>query len=265
MKPSIYRVAVEAPTFNMALYGDPGSGKTTLASTAQDVPEMQNVLFANIEGGLLSVAHRGDLQALDIHRTDEVEELLFMLAQGSLKDVRTVVLDSVTELQTLNLEEITAAALLKARGKGDKRERDEIWQDDYGKSTVQLKRLIRGFKDLPANFIVTALAKYVYRKSDSSSGPVEGAEPQIVLPSLTQKLCVSMMGYMDMVWFTYYDADDQKFKALTRNQGAWRAKTRGPKFSEAIGPLMLSPNLPDIYRIFVESERSSPAPVVVTT
>lgn len=253
----IYRVTPKRPRFNVLLYGDPGSGKTTLAATSQESEHMKNVLFLNIEGGLLSVSYRGDVRAVDIESTDEVEEAFWKIRDKKppFETIQTVVIDSGTELQTKNLEEIVTDAMSKNRTSRSGKERapDDIWQEDYGRSTARLKRIFRQFKDLPVNVIITALAKYVYPKVADAAKLVE-TDPLVVMPSFTQKLGESVMGYVDFVWYTYYDQEDKKFKVLTRPQGPYRAKTRGPNFQKAIGTVITSPNMAELYDLFVTSE-----------
>ena len=95
---------------NILIYGDPGSGKTHLAGTAQDVPDMADVHVFNIDGGIMTLANRGDIHATDIRSADELEQELFKLANHDEKyaKTKTVVIDNITELQTLVLESITS-------------------------------------------------------------------------------------------------------------------------------------------------------------
>jgi hypothetical protein len=52
---------------NVLIYGDPGSGKTHLAGTCQDVPNMADVHVFNIDGGIMTLASRGDIHATIFH------------------------------------------------------------------------------------------------------------------------------------------------------------------------------------------------------
>ena len=61
---------------NILIYGDPGAGKTYLAGTAQDVPSMANVHVFNIDGGIMTLASRGDIHATNIHSVDDLEQEL---------------------------------------------------------------------------------------------------------------------------------------------------------------------------------------------
>lgn len=227
---------------NMLIYGYQGVGKTMFAAGAQDHPKMRDVLFLNIEGGLMTVAKRNDIMAIDVTSTEQIEQIFWMLKAGEkpLDKVRTVVIDSVTELQTLNLEQIS-----QRRKSGT----DLITREDYMKSTTTLKRLLRMYRDLPINVIYNALPK---EQRETDDGP-----PSSVIPSLTASLAQSVMGYMDLVWYmwqteqTIGEGDAQKRvkvrKMLTQDQGIYRGKTRGPQFAESLGLVVENPSLPEIY------------------
>jgi len=256
--PKSYVVTPDKPYFNGLLFGDPGSGKTSLAVSAQDHPKMADVLVINHEGGLLSVAHRGDIRAVDVHTTEELEDILIRLKQRDkeYKGIRTVIIDSATELQTVNLEEIVQREAKKKSG----RNKNDIYRADYGESTVQLKRVFRGFRDIRRHVIFTALAKYVYPKMPEGADTTN-VDPLAVIPSLTAKLASSLMGYVDFVWFCYYDKDEDKYRVLTQPEDAFFAKTRGPHFAKALGKLrtvkidnLKGTGMPKIYSIW---ERSS--------
>lgn len=244
------------------VYGDPGAGKTTFAAGAQDHPDMRDVLFANKEGGLLSVVHRGDIHEVPILTTDDLAALSWELANGAWKSVNTLVVDNATEVQTVNLEEIVADAIKSGRNMVKNRQRtlDDVWQEDYGRSTVQLKRLFRFLRDLPLNVIFTAHAKRMYPKMVEGAD-LSRAQPIAVMPSLTQKLMESVMGYVDFVWCLEEDTtqpEEGKKKQVDRflvttSRGIYRCKTRGPLFLEAIGDVVENPYLPDLYDTFVRT------------
>src|SRR5690606_9427943 len=104
------KLTVQDVSRNMkiCIYGPQGAGKTTFAATAQDHPDMKDVLFLDCEGGLMSVVSRGDIHYERIHNTGQLEEIFWKVANGDpeYRQFRTFVIDSVTELQAVNIEEV---------------------------------------------------------------------------------------------------------------------------------------------------------------
>lgn len=248
----------ERPFLNALIYGMPGVGKTTLAAQAQSHPDLSPVLVADLEGGLLSVASRGDIDAVAIRTTDEMDELFWALRNQTIRNAegdlyRTVIIDSGTNLANRALEEWVARNSERAikKGRGDKdRTLDDVQIEDYGKMGLQVRRLMTWYRDLPLNVIVTALARFEYPKDADA----KSADPISVGPDFTAKLASNVAGMMDHVWYMYSDHDGRHM--LTQEMGVYRAKTRGANFSEAIGYVVDSPNLVDLYEILVKTETS---------
>jgi hypothetical protein len=245
------------------IYGDPGSGKTWLAGTAQDHPGLRNVHFFNVDGGMYTLAERGDISATDVRSLDHLEAELFRITSGDekYKGVRTFVIDNITELQTLNLEDIVREELRKKTRREKDATIDDVYQDDYGKSTKQMARILRGFRDIPFNVLYIAHRKDKMRKK---SDVIEESKP-----SLTEKLCTAVMGYMDFVWYLYTmdvptPVDEQGRTAnvthrflLTQPFNGFICKTRGTKFSTNLGMCLQDPTMPDIYEVFLKSGSGS--------
>lgn len=256
----MYRVMPEAPTIKALLYSEPGVGKTTLAASAQDHPMLAPVCFANIEGGMISIAHRRDIHAVDIFSTEDLYTLYGQIRdrEGPFADVRTLVIDNISELHTLDLDDTVRRAMNSGKDKDRNRTSpDEIWQEDYGESTVRLLRLIRWLKGIDGlNLIITAHAKFVYPPSANKRKAAElvDVEPITVLPMLSQKLCKGIMGMMDFVWYVQYNPEDNKRLMLTRPDGIYQAKTRGPHFQDMMGSVVTNPTMPQLYEMLVKAE-----------
>lgn len=249
-----YRIILDKPKINFLVYGPPGVGKTTFAASAQDHPDLAPVLVANFEGGLLSLTSRGDIDAVDITSMEQLDDLFWKMKNNidDFGQYRTLVIDSGTELQTLALEETTRKEILKdqAQNKGGGRTIDDLEIRTYGTSGTMVSRLMRWFRDLDVNLIVTALPKYIY----SQGADKRVSTPQEVTPAFTSKLGISVMGYVDMVWFLG-EKDKRRF-LLTQDNGIYRAKTRGYNFAKALGEIYPDPWVPDIYNLLLESEKS---------
>lgn len=252
-----YRVQLNKPKLNILLYGPQGTGKTTLAASAQEHPEMTPVLIANFEGGLLSLTSRGDIDAIDIKSILQMDQLFWLLHNKTppFDKYKTLIIDSGSEMQNLAMEEATRAEIAqwqkRNQGKTPERTIDDIEIQTYGKVTSQLSRLFRWFRDLDMNVIITALPKMTYIKGADQ----RTATPTLVEPYFTNKLGTQVMGYMDMVWWLG-DSNGIRY-LITRDKGPYRAKTRGYNFGNALGELYQNPWMPVIYELLLSSEQST--------
>lgn len=243
-----YKIKHGKPRIKLLIFGRPGVGKTEFAAQAQETPDMADVLFINIEGGLLTVRNR-DISAIDVGRKDDgssnddivgdVEKVIWAIAtkQPGYDTIQTIVCDSASELQTRDLEDIVK--------KLAKHDIDTRFQQDYGMNTARLKRIFRMLKDLNVNVIFTAIERVT----------LEGTKTVEVAPALTDKVKEALMGYVDFVWYYYKDADGKRW-LLTDEKGPFRAKTRNKSFQEAIGQKIEVPpgssKLADLYAILIK-------------
>ena len=256
------------PYLNILCYGEAGSGKTTFAASAQKHPKMRNVIVLNVEGGLLSIAGVPGVEVEDVHSVQDLEDIFWKLAnkEKGYDHFQTVVIDSATEVQTLDLEHAARDGWDREQKKPEKERKrksvDNLFQADYGENTTRLKRVFRWFRDAPFNTIYTALLKREFEKLPV--GSERTPELVSVRPLFTEKLGMAVEGYVDACWYLYSDnvpvSDEEgaptvaKRFILTQPEGVFRAKTRGHRFAEALGKVVENPDLAKIYDLLISTE-----------
>ena len=148
----IQPVADVANSFNMLVYGDPGIGKTTLAGSASEIEAMSPVLFLDVEGGTMSLRKDyPDIDVVPINEWTDMPRIHSALLAGT--EYKTVVIDSLTEVQKVGMKALMKAVVLKF----PERDPDVPSIREWGKNGTQTRDLVRAFRDLPINVIFTAL------------------------------------------------------------------------------------------------------------
>lgn len=173
----------------MAIYGAPGVGKTTFAAGAADSKYGSPVLYLDIESGIRSISHRSDIDTIQITAWAQVSAFINSLKSQAELRWRTIVIDNMSELQTLTLK----AAM------GDS-EMPQI--QHYGKSTADVLSFVRTCRDMARsraiNFLMIA---WESPEKDESTGLIKRDI------GFTPSLAKTFPGLVDQVG--YLVADDR--------------------------------------------------------
>lgn len=247
------KLAADNLLLNGLLVGPAGDGKTSLLATAADVEEMAPVLFLDVEGGTLSVAHRKDVWRERIKTIDQFEKTFWQIANGAAEfaQFKTVIIDSGTELAAMGLEEVVADAFKKSEreGRGARESRDDVQLQDYNKNTTRQRRLFRWFRDLDKHVLITALPQFRYPAPPSSATAEEKKrfeenvkrgliKPLAIVPAFTEKLGAAIIGFVDFAWYLHRQPDGKRQLVTEKTGPLTFPKTRGAKFAAALGPIV---------------------------
>lgn len=140
------------------LYGDGGTGKTTLAASACEVEEMSPVLHLNIEDGAQSIEFKyPELDIIDIETIAQLQKVCDHLHAHQGSGFKTVILDNLTEGQSKGLDHILTGS--KHSTDFTDFEGATFANGAWNRSSEQMRKMIRYFRDLPMNVIFIAWRK----------------------------------------------------------------------------------------------------------
>lgn len=150
---------------NMLLHSFGGVGKTTFLSGAALDERTSPVLVLDCEGN--SKIRYADipkhLYTIRAIRTiDDLNKLYDYLAKGN-HPYKSVIIDSITDLQKLGLEEFVYKSGEVINFKSSNIKTAEI--QHWGKSLTQMIKIMQAFKALPIHFFCTALTQTIVDES----------------------------------------------------------------------------------------------------
>lgn len=249
------------PYFKLLLYGKSDAGKTTLAYSAVEHPDMACLTFLSADLGLKSVPLDeriytenvnnplpGETGDTSVVKMNNLFWRLIHREEAWAKNTKTVIIDTGTELMNQNLDTL----------KGDKAINS---LHDQGQNTAELRKLFTFFRNAPYNIIITALVKDLFEEPPENRYLAEkDKKPPVwvgAMPLFTDKLAKSVISLFDNVWYINHSTDDKGgdvYSLLTRSRGGYFARTRDPylakgdkRFFDRFGVRVDSPNLTSIY------------------
>src|SRR5215831_573358 len=232
-------------SINVMIVADSGWGKTVLAGTAdQRKTDGPKALFLATEKGTISAKRMGstaDVWPITRWREFELAFKYFNSGTGC-DDYQWCLLDSITELQKLSMDNALQTGVIEHRRGADP---DVPQIQDHLKVQQQTLNFLKRFNALPINCLYTALP---YRLEDANSNPY-------YLPALDGKqggIAQQAMGYMHVVGQgikrTVKDKNDKSVvirRVYFQSIGPYRAKDR----YGVLGNFKDNPTIPEIEEL----------------
>lgn len=194
-----------------------GAGKTVLMGTAQLDERTSPFLVLDFEGGVESLSGL-DVDVAPIRSWQDYNEVYELLNSGD-HNYKGVGIDSISETHKFALLDIL-------REQGPSRDDPElIEQRDYGKATVQMRKLLRSFRDLPMHVIFSAHTKEIEI----------AREGRVRVPDLAGQMAEEVAGLMSVVgYLAQFEEDGELHRTLLLHGfPKFRIKARTPWKVEA--------------------------------
>jgi phage nucleotide-binding protein len=221
---------------NLMVYGDPGVGKTHLLGTAMDHPDTSPLLLLDVDGGMTTLRKRPDVDVVTVRSYDDVMRVCLDLKENNNGYYKTVGIDSLTELQKLDMAGIMRDVVLADRS----RDPDIASLREWGKTGEHIRRIVRNYRDLSMNVIFTA---HAMQDKDEIGVPT-------YWPSLPGKMRTEVAGFLDVVGYMHVKVD--KDENLVRTiQFAKTKKVTAKDRTDSLGGEIVNPTIPELWhRIF---------------
>ena len=241
----IERISDRDQHVNMLIYGKSGVGKTTLCGSAVEVPEMQRVLYIDVEGGVMSLRKRySQVEVVRVRTWNDMQRIYDEIFAGG-HGFNTIILDSLTEIQKFNMDQI----MIKALEANDDRDLDVPSLREWGKNLEQVRRFVRAWRDLPINVLFTALER---EDTDRMKRPIK-------LPSLSGKMAGEVAAFLDIVlYYNVREVDNEQKRLL---QSAATESTVAKDRSGTLPDIVIDPTMEVLYDYIIRQTTSKPKPI----
>lgn len=176
--------------FKLLIYGDTTVGKTLLSGNFHEIKDLvgEEILYIDCEGGFATIRKIPGIKPFRVRTWAKIEKLYDALWDMCTKPqqwkgprYKYVVLDSVTDLETIARNEILKTEVKR----NPNQDPDAASQGIWGKAAERIRRMIKAFRDLPIHFVCIALEK------EDKDGKLR--------PNVPGKLAPEMAAYFDVV------------------------------------------------------------------
>jgi len=218
------------------LYADPGVGKTFQIGTCADDPRLAPVLLFDVEGGVTTIRHKTNIDVVSVRSIPELEDKYNKLYHSIRSDgtmyYKTVGIDTVTELADLDMRFIMKEAYAR---NPDKVHIDVPSPREWGINRSHVRKIVRGFRDLPCHTIFTA---HVGTEHEENMPPK-------YYPGFAGKLRQEVPGFCDIVGYMSNDTTTGVLERRMQFQGTRRvvAKDR----TSSLGELVTDPTMSKLW------------------
>lgn len=216
------RPTISEQYIKLLIYGDPGVGKTTLAASAVDVPQMGDVLYIDAERSEMAiddnsrVVNAENIDRIRVNSFNAVAQVQeFLKAHCAARDAgnieklrslearakgvspadieeprqyRTVIIDSLSEVNEFCMYQLLK---LSTDMKLDVDEMEVAEWGEFRKSNQMMQLVTRAYRDLPVNVLFIAGAQYTQ----------DELKRKFFAPNMTGKLANQIQGFMDVVGY----------------------------------------------------------------
>jgi phage nucleotide-binding protein len=163
---------------SFCIYGDPGVGKTTLATT---LPASETLIL-NFEAGLGATLGKGHTL---VNIADDLSKIDFIYETISTNPIPYVVLDNISEMEQWMINTLTKS-----------RKKSFVELKEYGDSSYKMREYIRLFRDLVYKGTTVIFNAWEMPMDIMVSG---GEVRTKAFPKLSKKLAIELCGLMDIV------------------------------------------------------------------
>jgi hypothetical protein len=236
-------VAEVSSVHSYAFYGRAGSGKTTLAGTFP-----KPLLLLDIrDKGTDSIADVKGVEVLEISDLEDIEDIYYDVLKGGDHKYKTVVFDTVTEMQKLVMRHVVMS---KNKNKKVDESRIGDWgsmaKRDWGDVAAIMNKWIADFRDLDIEvvFLAQERVKNVEGDEEDNDNQLTPEVGAMVMPSIASTLNAAV----NVIGNTFI-----RMKRTTVVKGTKKTHKEEPVYCLRVGP---NP----IYTTKLRKPRSAEAP-----